>query len=406
MADWDRIGSGWGRERGTGSRFRKLDISSPFDRGERRFYEKIADISWPFVLLLMTIAGYGLLMLYSAANGHMDPWAGRQLGRFGLGLSFFLVVSLIDVRALMRFAYGLYGIAIALLVLVEVKGTVGMGAQRWIDVGFVQLQPSEVMKIAIVLTLARYFHKASAHDMGRITFLLPPIALVLLPVGLVLKQPDLGTAMMLLMASAVMFLLAGMRLWVFAVAIIAAAGAAPVAWPFLHDFQKNRIRTFLNPERDPQGAGYHITQSKIALGSGGLTGKGFMLGTQSHLSFLPERQTDFIFTMLGEEFGMIGGLVLIGLYSLVVVYGFVIALRCPHQFGRLAALGITSTFFLYVFINIAMVTGLIPVVGVPLPMISYGGTAMLTLMVGFGILMSIHIHRDVAVNRRGGWEEE
>lgn len=381
-------------------------LGNAFDRRERRFYEKIFDISWLFVGLLLLIASYGLVMLYSAANGHMDPWANRQMLRFALGLGFFLVVALIDVRVLMRMAYPLYIVAMALLVLVEVKGTVGMGAQRWIDVGFIQLQPSEVMKIALVLTLARYFHSATAVEMGKLSFLIPPIVLVLLPVAFVLKQPDLGTAMMLLMASAVLFLLAGMRLWVFALLIVGGVGSIPVAWQFLHDYQKNRIRIFLDPERDPRGAGYHITQSKIALGSGGITGKGFMLGSQSHLNFLPEKQTDFIFTMLGEEFGMTGGLILLGLYSLVILYGFMVALRCRHQFGRLAALGVTSTFFLYAFINIAMVTGLIPVVGVPLPMISYGGTAMLTLMIGFGILMSIHVHRDVGITRRGGWQED
>ncbi len=389
-----------------GDSFERPSLGRGLRADERRPYQRLLDMPWLFVAALVMIAGYGLLLLYSAGNGHMEPWAGRQLIRFGLGLSLFFVVSLVDVRQLMRFAYPLYGVAMALLVLVEVKGTVGMGAQRWIDVGFIQLQPSELMKIALVLSLARYFHPATAEEMGKVSFLLPPIVLVLLPVALVMKQPDLGTAMMLLMASAILFLLAGMRLWVFAGGIVAVLAAIPVAWRFLHDYQRNRILIFLDPERDPRGAGYHITQSKIALGSGGLTGKGFMEGTQSHLNFLPEKQTDFIFTMLGEEFGMIGGLVLLGLYSVVILYGYGIALRCRHHFGRLAALGVTSTFFLYVFINIAMVTGLIPVVGVPLPMISYGGTAMLTLMVGFGILMSIHLHDDVVITRRSGWRED
>ena len=225
--------------------------------------------------------------------------------------------------------------------------------------------------------------------------------MVLVPAALVLKQPDLGTAMMLLMTGAVLFFLAGVRLWMFAVMAAAAAAAVPAGWHFLRDYQKNRIYTFLDPESDPLGAGYHILQSKIALGSGGLFGKGFLLGTQSHLSFLPEKQTDFIFTMLAEEFGFVGGLGLLALYSLVIAYGFAIALRCRNHFGRLLGLGIATNFFLYVFINTAMVMGLIPVVGVPLPLISYGGTAMLTVMFGFGLLMNVAVHRDTRLNRKG-----
>jgi rod shape determining protein RodA len=280
-----------------------------------------------------------------------------------------------------------------------------MGAQRWIDLGFFQLQPSELMKIALVLALARYFHGSTIEDVRRMGYLFTPVMMVVSPAVLVLIQPDLGTALMLLMGSAVIAFAAGVRKLVFGIVISAAVAAVPVGWQFLRTYQKNRVLTFLNPERDPLGAGYHITQSKIALGSGGLFGKGFMQGTQSHLNFLPERQTDFIFTMLGEELGMVGCLALIGLYLLILVYGFVIALRCRHHFGRLVAIGITTTFFLYVFINIAMVMGLIPVVGVPLPMISYGGTAMLTLMIGFGILLSVHIHRDVQIGRRGGYDD-
>lgn len=380
-------------------------LSPRLRRGDMSLGEKLWHMSWSLVLLLTAIAGVGFLMLYSAANGSMDPWASRQVARFGVGFVCMLVLALVDVRLFMRYAYAVYGVALAFLVLVEVKGTIGMGAQRWVDLGFFQLQPSEIMKIALVLALARYFHGASLEDVGRPGFLAPPIALVLAPVALVLKQPDLGTALMLLMGAAVLFFVAGVRMWVFGLVTAAGIGIIPVAWQFLHDYQKKRVLTFLNPENDPLGAGYHIMQSKIALGSGGLFGKGFMQGTQSHLNFLPERQTDFIFTMLAEELGMVGGLILIGLYVLVLVYGFAITLRCRHQFGRMVAIGITTTFFLYVFINIAMVMGLIPVVGVPLPLISYGGTAMLTLMIGFGIMMSVHVHRDVQMGRRGGYDD-
>jgi rod shape determining protein RodA len=277
-----------------------------------------------------------------------------------------------------------------------------MGAQRWIDLGVIQLQPSELMKVALMLALARYFHGLTIEDVGRPLRLVVPALFILLPALLVLKQPDLGTALMLLMCGAAMFFLAGVRLWKFGLVIALAGGALPVIWGHMRDYQRNRIYTFLDPENDPLGSGYHILQSKIALGSGGLFGKGFLLGTQSHLNFLPEKQTDFIFTMLAEELGLVGGLALLGLYTLVFIYGFAIALRSRSHFGRLLGLGITINFFLYVFINTAMVMGLIPVVGVPLPLISYGGTAMLTVMFGFGLLMSVHVHRQVEIPRHSG----
>src|SRR5262249_15487883 len=254
-----------------------------------------------------------------------------------------------------------------------------------IDLGVIQLQPSELMKVALVLALAHYFHCLPSENAPRFVDLFIPTGLVVVPVLLVLKQPDLGTAMMLLAGSAVVFFLAGVRLWMFGAALAAVAGAAPLIWSMLRDYQKARLYTFLSPDTDPLGAGYHIMQSKIALGSGGIFGKGFLLGTQSHLSFLPGKQTDFIFTIIAEEFGLVGGLALLALYSLVIRYGLVIALRSRNQFGRLLGLGIATNFFLYVFINTAMVIGLIPVVGVPLPLISYGGTAMLTVMLGFGL---------------------
>jgi rod shape determining protein RodA len=259
-----------------------------------------------------------------------------------------------------------------------------------------------VMKIAVVLALARYFHGFDVDEAGRLRNLIIPVFIVLAPMALVLRQPDLGTAGVIAMLGAAMFWIGGARLWQFGVVAAAAAAAVPVGWQFLHAYQKQRIFTFLNPETDPLGSGYHILQSKIALGSGGLFGKGFLEGTQSHLNFLPEKQTDFIFTMLAEEFGLVGGVGLIALYALLVGYGFYIALRCRSQFARLLAMGITVNFFLYVFINIAMVMGVLPVVGVPLPLISYGGTAMLTVLIGFGLVMSCWLHRDTYINRRGG----
>lgn len=376
-----------------------------FTRAEMSLKEKLWHINWSLVFLLAGVSSVGFLALYSAAGGDLNPWASRQMIRFGMGMAVMLVAALIDIRVWMKNAYGLYLITMALLVVVEIRGSIGMGAQRWIDLGFIQLQPSELMKIALVLALARYFHGASWHDVGRPVYLLPPLLMVAAPAAFVLKQPDLGTTLMLVMTAGCVFFLAGVRLWKFGVVLALGCASVPIAWQFLHDYQKRRVLTFLDPENDPLGSGYHITQSKIALGSGGVFGKGYLQGTQSHLNFLPEKQTDFIFTMMGEEWGMVGGIALLGLYVLVIGYGYAIGLRSRSQFGKLLALGITSTFFLYVFINIAMVMGLVPVVGVPLPLISYGGTAMLTLLFGFGLLMSVYVHRDIPIGRRGANED-
>lgn len=363
--------------------------------------QKLGQINWFLILLISLIAGVGFAMLYSAANGNIDPWASRQMFRFAAGLGLMLLIALIDVRAWLRHAYLIYAAALLLLLAVEVMGVVGMGARRWVDLGLFQLQPSEVMKIALVLALARFYHGLPLEEVGRMRWLVMPAGLILIPVALVMRQPDLGTAILLLATATAIMLLAGVRLWKFAVALGAILLAIPLAWRFmLHGYQKDRVLTYLNPERDPLGAGYHIMQSKIALGSGGLFGKGFMQGTQSHLAFLPERQTDFIFTMLAEEFGLIGCLGLLSLYILVIAYGYTIAMRSRNQFGRLLATGVISTFFLYVFINMAMVMGLIPVVGVPLPLVSYGGTSMMSLLIGFGLLLSVYVHRDVVISRR------
>lgn len=366
--------------------------------------QKLLNLHWFLVFLICMTAAIGVAMLYSAANGSFQPWASRHMVRFGVGLVVMITIALIDVRIWLRYAYVFYGLSLVLLILVEIMGYVGMGAQRWLDLGYFNLQPSELMKIALVLALARYFHGLSLEDVERPTRLIMPLLMVFTPAGLVLRQPDLGTALMLILASGGIFFVAGVRIWKFALVIVSGLIAAPVGWQFLHEYQKARIMTFLNPEADPLGAGYHIIQSKIALGSGGMTGKGYMQGTQGHLNFLPEMQTDFIFTMLAEEFGLVGGLGILAMYGLLLVYGVAIATRSHSQFGRLVAMGVTVTFFLYVFINIAMVMGLIPVVGVPLPLISYGGTAMMTLLIGFGLLIGVWVHRDVVIGRRGGDE--
>jgi len=369
------------------------------------FRDRAAGFDWVLVLLLSLISSFGFVLLYSAANGSFDPWAGRQMIRFGIGLGLMAAVALVDLRYLMLLAYPTYGLALGLLVYVDIAGEIGMGAQRWIDLGVFQLQPSEMLKLALVMALARYFHRLPFEAIGRPLRLVIPIVLVLAPTGLVLVQPDLGTAGTLLLVSAAIFFLAGVRWWKFAIVAAAAAAVVPLGWQFLHEYQKNRLLTFINPEADPLGAGYHIMQSKIAFGSGGLFGKGFLAGTQSHLNFLPERQTDFIFTMLAEEFGLVGCGTLLLLYGLLFAYGFALAWRCRNQFGRLLVLGLTANLSVYVFINAAMTMGLIPVVGVPLPLVSYGGTAMLTILIGYGLVAAVQVNERVRGGRVGAGEE-
>src|SRR6266576_2218102 len=384
-------------------------VSLSSDIGQRRptLADKFRGVQWGLVIVIAAISGIGFAMLYSAANGSLQPWASRQMIRFAIAFVPMVLVAVIDIRHWFRAAYWVYAVALVLVIAVDLRGFVGMGAQRWIDLGFIQLQPSEIMTIGLVLALARYFHGVPSENIGRLSRLIPPVFLIIIPAALVLKQPDLGTALLLLASGAILCFLGGVRLRMFVLAAVGAGVAAPIAWRMLRDYQKTRLYTFLDPEQDPLGAGYHITQSKIALGSGGMFGKGFLLGTQTHLSFLPEKQTDFIFTIIAEEFGLVGGLVLLALFVVVIGYAFAIAMRSRSLFGRLLGLGIGANFFLYAFINTAMVMGLIPVVGVPLPLISYGGTAMITMMLGFGLLMNVGVHRDVRIGRRGeselGW---
>lgn len=362
--------------------------------------QKLFHMNWGLVLLIVLLSAVGFTALYSAAGGNLDPWASRQMMRFAVCFIGMIVIALVDIRYWHRLAYICYGLGFVLLIIVEAMGHVGMGAQRWIDLGFMKLQPSELMKIAVVMALARYFHAAPAEDLKRIMFLIPPAIMILAPVGLVLLQPDLGTSLMIVLAGAAVFFTAGAPAWLFIGGIAATAAAVPLAFKFaLHDYQKQRVLTFLNPESDPLGAGYHITQSKIALGSGGIEGRGFLKGTQSHLNFLPEKQTDFIFTLWAEEWGLLGGLFILLLFGMIFFYAGWISFRCRHGFGRLLAFGLMVNFSLYVFINVAMVMGLIPVVGAPLPLISYGGTAMLAAMIGFGLIMSCNIHRDSKLPR-------
>ena len=364
------------------------------------FAEKIWRINWGLALVLTAIAGIGVVALYSAAGGRFDPWAARHAVRYGVAFGIMLVVALMHPKVWLALAWPIYVASLLLLVAVDVVGKTGMGAQRWLVIGPMQIQPSEIAKVAVILVLARYYHGLRKEQASQFLFTLPPLAVILAPVALVMVQPDLGTAMMVLLGGGALLFVAGVRLWMFLGALVAAVGCLPLAWSFMHEYQRKRVLTFLDPDRDPLGAGYHITQSKIAIGSGGTFGKGFLKGTQSSLNFLPEKQTDFIFTTFVEEWGMAGAFVLLGLFALVLVWGFSISLRSQHHFGRLVALGVTAMMFLYVFINTAMVMGLLPVVGVPLPLVSNGGTAMVSVMFACGLLMGVSVYRDAQLPRK------
>ncbi|MGF1551090.1 MAG: rod shape-determining protein RodA [Paracoccaceae bacterium] len=361
---------------------------------------KLLRLDWALVLALVALAGVGALMLYSVAGGSAEPWAAAQAKRFVVGLGLMLAIALVDVRLWRLVSPLAYAAALSLLVAVEVAGVTGMGATRWIALGPLTLQPSELMKIGLVMALARYYDWLGEGRASHPLRLVPPLALILVPTALVLRQPDLGTAILLVAGGAAVMFLAGVSLWYFVTAALGAGGAvwAVLAsrgsdWQLLKDYQYHRIDTFLDPASDPLGAGYHITQSKIAMGSGGLEGRGFMQGTQSRLNFLPEKHTDFVFTTLAEEFGLIGGTGLLALYVAVAVLCLVSMLRNRDRFGALVTGGLGATFFLFWAVNIAMVTGLIPVVGVPLPLVSYGGSAMLVLMIAFGLIQSARVHR-------------
>ena len=355
---------------------------------------KLWRINWLYVLLLCALAGCGYVALYSAGGGP-EPYAWRHGLRFGFSLVMMLSIAMLDIRFIAKFSWPFYGFALVLLGLVLKMGHVGKGAERWLDIGPLQLQPSEIMKVALAMALASWFNRASWARVGNPLFLIVPAVAVLLPVGLILKEPNLGTAFITGVVGFSIFVGAGMRLWQMAILAVPLPFLAEFAYKHLHDYQRARITTFLNPESDPLGAGYNIIQSKIALGSGGMWGKGFMQGTQAHLNFLPEKQTDFIFSIVAEEWGLVGALALLLLLLTIILGGMLVALRCRHQYGKLLALGISVNMFMYVFVNVAMVVGAIPVGGVPLPLVSHGGSAMLTVMFAMGLLMSVHVHRDV-----------
>jgi len=365
--------------------------------------DKLAEVNWGLVLLITLCAMAGFAMLYSVADHSFHPWALPQIERFLVGLVVLLAVASIDVRIWMSLAYPTYAFALLLLVAVVIIGHVGLGAQRWVNLGGVDLQPSELMKISLVLALARFLHGKSVEEVSKPLNLGIALLMIGIPAVFVVLQPNLGTTLIILADGATMLFLAGLSWWWIGPTVAAIAAAVPLAWRFvLHDYQKARVETFLDPESDALGKGWNITQAKIAIGSGGLAGKGFLGGTQSRLNFLPEKQTDFIFTNFAEEFGFVGSIALLILFAVIIGYGIQIAMGARSQFGRMLAMGITLNFFFYIMINGAMVMGLIPVVGIPMPLLSYGGSAMLTVMFGFGLLMSVHIHRQVEIPRHSG----
>ena len=363
-------------------------------------WRKVLFINWGLIVLIIGAAFSGFVMLISVAGGSLDPWASAQIQRFSIGLLAMFIIAMTPIWIWRNVSVPIYIIALLLLLLVEFLGRTGMGAQRWINLGFINLQPSEVAKVALVMLMAAYYDWLPTDKVSKPLWVLVPVIFISLPVLLVLQQPDLGTSILLLISGVIVMFLAGVH-WVYFGTVIALSSGVVVAlfksrgteWQLLQDYQFLRIDTFLDPDKDPLGAGYHITQSKIALGSGGWTGRGFMEGTQSRLNFLPEKHTDFIFTTIAEEFGFIGTISILAIYVGIIIFCLHSALRHKERFSSLLSLGLTVTFFLFFAVNMSMVMGLAPVVGVPLPLISYGGSAMLVLMGAFGLIQSAHVHR-------------
>jgi rod shape determining protein RodA len=382
-----------------------VTVSALSRPGQReRVSVKISEIEWRLAALLAFIACVGAMMQYSIAGGSWEPWADRHLIRFALLFGAMIVLSLVDLRVWYGLAYPVYGMALLMLVAVMLVGQTHLGAKRWLGVGHLTMQPSEIMKIGLVMALGRYYHNLTAKQARWSWKLLIPVAMIGAPVLLVAKQPDLGTAILLALTGGIMMFLGGLTWKVIWTAIIGVAVAAPPAIMFvLKPFQRDRILTFLHPDKDPSGAGYHIIQSKIAAGSGGIMGKGYLLGTQSQLNYLPEKQTDFIFATVAEEFGFIGCFVVLLAFGAIIFTALRIASTSHSHFGRMTAAGMTATFAFYVLINGAMVIGLAPVVGVPMPLLSYGGTVMVTVMIGFGLVQAVRVHRYFELPRGRGF---
>jgi len=363
---------------------------------DKSIIEKILTLNWRLISLILILSSIGFVMLYSAAGGNFHPWLFKQLIFFAIFFPIMLLIAIVDIRFWLQTAYFYYALALILIIAVDVMGHNAMGATRWFRVGGLALQPSEIMKVTLVFAMAKYFYNIDADDIEKTKYTIIPIFMIGVPAFFIFDQPDLGTATILLLVGVSILFVAGVRLWKFIFAGASALIAIPFLWIFvLYDYQKHRVLNFINPDSDPLGTGYNIIQSKIAIGSGGFFGKGYLNGTQGQLEFLPEKQTDFIFTMLSEELGFVGSVFTIVVYVLIIYMGTKIALRTKHQFGRLLALGITNILFIHIFINMGMGMGLLPVVGAPLPLISYGGTITATMLIGFGLLLNVDANSDL-----------
>ena len=362
--------------------------------------KKTSNLHLPLIILIAITCLYGFLVLYSAAGANIHPWVYKQLMHIIICMPLVMIIAFLDIRTIYRMAWILYIIILLMLIGVDILGYTAKGGTRWIEIAGMRIQPSEPMKLVIVIMLARYFHGISEKDVDRIQHLIIPLVATLLPAAIIIKQPDLGTGGILLIIASFIFFAAGVSIKKFLVVFAGLCTSMPILWALLREYQKKRILVFLNPESDPLGSGYNIVQSKISIGSGGLFGKGIGSGTQSQLHFLPEHQTDFIFASLSEDFGFLGGIILLILYSLIIYVSIGIAINSKSIFGKLLAIGIISMFFSHIFINIGMVMGLVPVVGVPLPLISYGGTMMGSMLGGFALIMNVHLNQSVIIEKK------
>ncbi len=357
------------------------------------YLDRLKKINYIIIFLIFILFGFGLLSLLSVAEGNFNLWPLRHFYRFLIGLLILFCLSIIDIKYVFKFAYIVFFLNVIVLALIPFIGTESFGATRWIKIGGISIQPSEFVKYTLIIALAKYYHNIQDTNINSLRKLFIPIFFVVIPTIIVFIQPDLGTALVIALGSLSIFWVAGLSYRYFIIGGILGLFSIPIAWQFLREYQKERVFTFFNPERDPLGNGYHILQSKIALGSGGFFGKGYLDGTQSHLNFLPEMHNDFIFTMFGEEFGFLGSIFLITIYLSIILFSLRMAASSKSLFARYVSIGVTFVFSLYVIINISMVMGLLPVVGVPLPFLSYGGSSMLAIMSGIGLLMNCYIYQ-------------
>jgi len=355
-------------------------------------FSKIKNLNFLFIFIIILLGFIGMAALYSAAAGNFDPWAKKHISRFAISLFFLFFILSIEIKYIYKYSYVIFCLSLLLLFSVEVFGIFGKGAERWIKIFGVSIQPSEIVKVSIILALAKFYHDLRFDRIGKIHNLFFPLIIIIIPCILTVIQPDLGTSLTIFILGICIMFIAGVKIWKFIIGFVILLISCPFFWNSIKPYQQKRIISFLNPESDPLGQGYQLIQSKIALGSGSLTGKGFLEGTQSYLEFLPEKQTDFIFTLIGEEFGFIGTMFIIFLYFLLILIAFYVSIKCTHVFGRILSLGVSLNLFIHVIFNVAMVTGLMPVVGIPLPLLSYGGTAMLSIMISFGFLLNTELY--------------